>query len=471
MKKIISVLIIAVMLIATVAVMIPASAERYAYIPNWATYKAEGKFKAYKADGTIFDLTTYHKQLTTTREDNLLSATRKAKGESALYISTVQFEINDDTKYEYYVKVRSNSSSSSKNMFGGVPFAISMDNVVYSLYGGFDNTNAFASAPSNDESFAIVIHGDYEDREPYVGEEYMSDPKYFKELELDSEGFASLKFVYEGMTVKSYVKTTEGEFEQIADEVELVYGSMLAFGLFSRNGDTSADRTVSIKDAKILALNEEAMSAIEASGEEFSDEGLIGEIEDLISQIGTELSKDDYTEDSWESLELAIRSAREIMEDDLSLEDDLIMAKEDIEAAIDALVPVTDVDNGDNAPATQAPTNDASEDPTDAPETNAPEEDEPSDEPEDEPSDEPEDEPEDEPSDEPEEEPSDEPADDATEDQLQTETNAESASETAAATKKTSKSSGGCGAAVATTAVIVGIVSTLGTALVIKKKD
>ena len=360
-------------------------------------------------------------------------------------------------------------------MFGGVPFAISMDNVVYSLYGGFDNTNAFASAPSNDESFAIVIHGGYQDREPYVGDEYMRDPKYFKELKLDSEGFASLKFVYEGMTVKSYVKTAEGEFEQIADEVELVYGSMIAFGLFSRDGDTSADRTVSIKDAKILALNEEAMAAIEASGEEFSDEGLIGEIEELISQIGTELSKDDYTEDSWEPLELAIRSAREIMEDDLSLEDDLIMAKEDIEAAIDALVPVTDEDNGDDAPATQAPTNDASEDPTDAPETNAPEEDEPSDEPEDEPSDEPEeepsDEPEDEPSDEPEEEPSDDPADEATEDQTQAETNAESASETAAATKKAAKASGGCGAAVATTAVIVGIVSTLGPALVIKKKD
>ena len=270
MKKIISILIVVVLLFSSVATMIPISAAKLSYTPNWLDLKNRTKYIAYYPDGSTYTLTDFWTKYSVTRETNLLSPKTKANGAPACsYISTIQFAINSNTRYEYHVKVKSNSV----NNFGGVVFAISPDNVTYHAYGGFNNSNHLSTQWSN-QSHIITVHGDYTAREPYVGSEYVNDSKYFEELKLDSEGFASLKIAYEGLKVTVYAQSSTGEFVQMGQTVTLVSGSKLAFGVFNRNGSSTVNRTVSLKDAKIYALNDTATTAMAASGEALVNESV-----------------------------------------------------------------------------------------------------------------------------------------------------------------------------------------------------
>ena len=353
MKKIISILIVIVMLASSVVAMIPVSAAKLSYEPDWADLKTRSMYEARFMDGSEYNLETFWKKYLVTRESNLLSmninaeklsaATTDAdkKSNACVYVSTIRFDINSSTKYEYELKVKSNSS----NNFGGVVFAMSSDNIAYSVYGGFNNSNHIATNESwKTQSHIITIHGDYTARYPYVDDSYMGDSKYFEELELDSEGFASLMIVYDGLQVSVYAKDKTGEYVQMGDTVTLASGSTLAFGAFSRAIDATHNRTVSIKDAKITALNDAAINAMKASGE-IADNGASA-LEEMLQQIKFEYKEVAYTAESWEALQIAIRQAELVIDDPYATETDVYIAMEDLEMAI-ADLEAADIDTSE----------------------------------------------------------------------------------------------------------------------------
>lgn len=465
MKRLLSLLIVVAMLSVSAVLMIPTSAattaETKTYTPNWLEHKNNQMFEAFKAaSGNYFDLASFWNYYSVTREENLLSATLSSKvtgdtnAPESTYLSKVRFDITETTKYEYTVKAKSNVTSVNSNNFGGVPFAISPDNLAYTAYGNFNNTNAFASAPSKTQSFIITIHGAYESRDPYVGDEYMGDDKYFEELELDSEGFASLKIVYEGLDVTVYAKNTAGTFVQMGETVTLVEGSQVAFGLYSRNSNTSHNRTASIKDAKITALNEESVEYMEKGEEGFKnnnggeDDRDLSALEDLLYDIEINYVEEDYTPESWAYLESAVHQAELMIDDTSYSQDDIDVAVEDLQYAMDCL----EVIGGEEEPEITEPKE--TEPQQTEPQQTEPQQTEPQ---------------QTEPKEtEPKQTEPKETEPKETESKKESVEDEEEETESEEAGKKVTTS---CGGAVATTAVIVGIVTTLGAAIVVKKKD
>ena len=485
MKRLLSLLIVVAMLSVSAVLMIPTSAattaETKTYTPNWLEHKNNQMFEAFKAaSGNYFDLASFWNYYSVTREENLLSATLSSKvtgdtnAPESTYLSKVRFDITETTKYEYTVKAKSNVTSVNSNNFGGVPFAISPDNLAYTAYGNFNNTNAFASAPSNTQSFIITIHGAYESRDPYVGDEYMGDDKYFEKLELDSEGFASLKIVYEGLDVTVYAKNTAGTFVQMGETVTLVEGSQVAFGLYSRNSNTSHNRTASIKDAKITALNEESVEYMEKGEEGFKnnnggeDDRDLSVLEELLAQV-EELDEADYTEDSWSYLMSAVNQAEYMLDDITYTQYDIDIAADDLLYAIETLEPLGDESDAPEESQTESESKETEPEPeSESKETEPePETDSKEEEPEEDVEDESKEESETEtkkPSKTDKEDKDDEKSeDDDKESKEEKKDGEEDGTEV--------KASSGCGGAIATTVVAMGIVSALGAALVLKKKN
>ena len=460
MKRILSVLLVVAMLAVSAVLMIPTSAatteETKTYTPDWLEHKNNQMFEAFKSDGSYFDLGTFWNYFSITRETNLLSAglsTKLQEGVTApesTYLSKIRFDITETTKYEYTLKAKSNVTSRNSNNFAGVPFAISSDNVAYTAYGNFNNTNAFANSPSTTQSFIITIHGGYKNRDPYVDDSYMSDSKYFETLELDSEGFASLKIVYEGLDVTIYAKNSAGTFVQMGQTVTLAEGSQVAFGLFSRDSSTKANRTASIKDAKITALNEESVEYMEDGEAGFNNNNNSGEddrdlsaLEDLLYDIEINYVEEDYTPESWAYLESAINQAELMLNDTSYSQDDVDVAVEDLQYAMDCL----EVIGGEEEPEITEPKE--TEPQQTEPQQTEPQQTEPKET-------------------EPKQTEPKETEPKETESKKESVEDEEEETESEEAGKKVTTS---CGGAVATTAVIVGIVTTLGAALVVKKKD
>ena len=343
MKRIISVLIVVVLMASAFAAMIPASAAKGTYTPDIPS----GSYVAYDKNGNTFALTDWHNYFITTKIGDVLAAKKKNVCDNAVaYISTMQFTITSTTKYEYVVYARNNAS----NSYTGIPFAISTDNKVYFAYGCFDNK----SDNVDGESYLITAHGSFDNKYPSpsneLGDEY-HEPFYQENFDYtvnNGDGttkavyapFATLKFVYEGLTVKVYVKNASGQFVQMGHDVTLASGSKLVYGIYCRDTSDGRNRTGAIKAPKITGLNTEAVDIMEAAGANVVIERDTSELEDLIKQVKSEYSAGGYTEESWEVLETALRQAELTVDDEEASEEDLLSAKQDLEDAILGLEPL-----------------------------------------------------------------------------------------------------------------------------------
>ena len=427
MKKIISIFIVTLMLLTSVLAMIPISAAdaKGTYTPDWAQLKNEQKYIAYDKNGNEFNLVDYHNQLTTTRESNLLSANRKASGGEVSYISTVYFKITSTTKYEYDVMVQSHQT----NRYAGVPFAISTDNKVYFLYGAFNNKNDSDDVNYPNYSYAIGAHGGYENK--CTSSNDQANPKFFQKAELDSEGFATLRFIYDGLTVTVMIKNSSGSYVQIGDRITLASGSKIAMGIYSRNGDKNNNRTVGIKNAVVTGLNSEAVDYMKNTGVNVELENdtpkepeIIEtpgdfdstELEEIVEEAN-ELNEIEYEPISYKMLMNAVAKAEELICSDTATQSEIDEMVAMIRERINGLQPSgVEVESEEEADEGKENSADASADNANAAQPAAPT------------------------------------------DIQQT--------GAAVATKKIS-----CKSSVATTAAIVALVGTFGTALVIKKKD
>ena len=488
MKKIISVLLVVALLAVGVIAALPASAATTHDI-KWSDHE----YVSYTAGGSESSEEAFLNAFNLTKNETSLGATRKStSGQSQSYISTTQFAITSETNYTYEVQAKLTNTTK----YAGVPFAIDGDGDVVFLYGCFDNNND--TNLGDDEwagnysgySYLVPARNDFDNKilAGTSANDEWENSAYFKKLQQDS-GFATLKFEYNGLSVKISAKDTNGTFVQVAGTVTLSAGAKVCFGIFCRDATNGGDRTITVKNGKITANNAaaEANLVIDTNG--------IGALKTLVTQCKTDYANEaDYTAASYGAYKTALTAAEAVITKgatatktevtsakdalqlaaiDLELRDaadldfsklDEVIAKaealkaveyteisfkmvtkglaeakalkekagvkqseidamvEDLNGKIDGLVP-----SGEIAPPDEDADGDAD---ADAPATDAPAAD-----------------------------------GSATDAPVAPAESGSATTETPAAKK------GGCGGAIATTAVVVGLVATLGTALVVKKKD
>ena len=461
MKKIISILVVAMLLATCVFAAVPASAATKTLNIDWSALA----YVCYNDGGSEIDESKFLESFEVTKTATSLGVNRIANGlASNSYISTSQFAITATTDYTYEVMAKNNNTQK----YSGVPFAIDTDGYVYFAYGSFDNNNDSDSSQSG-KSYIISAKGDFDYKYPNSTNNEI-DSMYFAKLQL-TDGFASMKFEYKGLTVSMYAKDTNGTYVKMGEDVELPEGSKVAIGVFSRDATNNGNRTTTIKDAKITANNDESVKNLVVTNSNGASE-----LKAEISKIEKDYLEVDYTAETYGALKTALASAKTVANDESSTADQVNAASTGLKAAVEALelaeadtakleeaiekaealkeieytaisykMVMDAVDDAkallEKADVKQSEINAAEEainGRIDAlipsGEIAEPEEDEGDDE-------------------------GDAPATQAPA------TQAPAAQNPAPAEKK------GCGSAVATTAVVVGLVATLGTALVIKKKD
>ena len=319
MKRLISILVIATMLFASVMAMIPASAEKvsdaatYTYNVDWAGLKDAGKMQTngtgndVKSNAAEF-LTQYTVNADATSLVVGLNTAHSGNYEQRFYISTEMFEITDSTYYEYVFSGKNNRATG----YGGFVFAYDANNYPYMIMGSTDN-----KSDDGDMSEIRVLKGDKNtltDGNTYYGE------RDFIVLDTDDNGFGTMKVVYDGYNVSFYGLTDaeNGTYAAVAEDLsfELPEGAKIAVGVFSRDSGSSSEpkaRTVSIKNAVLTAHNTETATIIagSASEEKLALAKAIDKAELIV--VTTDVAID-YTETTAAAFNDALAAAKEALE-------------------------------------------------------------------------------------------------------------------------------------------------------------
>ena len=323
MKKIISIVVVAMLLATSLLVALPASAATKTLNVNWENLA----YVAYNDNGREVDEVTFLNNFTVTKTATTFGVSRTTTtGNSVSYISTSQFAITENTSYTYEVMGKNNNTTK----YSGIPFAIDADGNVYFIYGSFDNNNDSDNSQSG-KSYVISAKADFDNKYPNAtGDEL--DPIYFAVLK-QTDGFASFKFEYEGLTVKIYAKDTNGEYIQMGTDVELPEGSKVAFGLFSRDATNGGNRTTTVKNAVITANNDAAVSNLIVE----SNNGA-GDLRAEIIVVERDYPEVNYTAESYAALKTAIDTAKAVADDPDSTADEVSEALTNLQNAVFALV-------------------------------------------------------------------------------------------------------------------------------------
>lgn len=306
MKKIISVLMVVALLAVGVFATIPASAATTHTI-KWNDYD----YVVYGGGGSTTSEEYFLSNFTLTKEANLLGAVRKtSSGDSASYISTTQFAITGTTNYTYEVQAKLTNTTK----YAGVPFAIDGNGNVIFVYGCFDNNNDTNTDDYSGYSYLVPARNDF-DNKILAGtsdRDEWENSAYFKKLQQDS-GFATLKFEYNGLSVTIYAKDTNGTFVKVAGTVTLSAGAKVCFGIFCRDATNGGDRTITVKNGKITANNADAEAnlVIDTNG--------IGALKTLVAQCKTDYANEaDYTAASYSAYKTALTAAEAVIAKDAS---------------------------------------------------------------------------------------------------------------------------------------------------------
>ena len=322
MKKIISFLVVAMLLAGCVFAAIPASAATKTFEVDWTALA----FTIHNENGTELDEFTFLNSFEVTKTATTLGVSRTSGGiQSNSYISTSQFDITSETDYTYEVMAKNNNTTK----YSGVPFAIDTDGMVYFIYGSFDNNNDSDDSQSG-KSYVIPAKGDFDNKYPNTTKDELN-AMYFEKLQ-QTDGFASFKFEYNGLTVSIYAKNTSGSYVQIGEDVPLPEGSKLAFGVFSRDNSNGGNRTTTVKNAKITGNNDAAVNNMVLA----SDNGA-SELKLEIARAENDYLEVDYTKTTFSAYKTALEAAKAVAEDSFSTADEVSAAAADLQVAISDL--------------------------------------------------------------------------------------------------------------------------------------
>ena len=269
---------------------------------------------------------------TVTKNSTTFGVSRNTtSGNSVSYISTSKFAITEDTDYTYEVMGKNNNSAK----YSGIPFAIGPDGVVYFIYGSFDNGNDSTDDNGNivfpGKSYVIGAKGDFNNKYPNTNKNELG-AMYFAELQQTDDGFASFKFEYNKLTVTVYAKDQSGNYIKMGEDIPLPEGSSVAFGLFSRDASGGGNRTTTIKNGKITANNKEAVDNLIISANNGASD-----LRAEILSIEQDYPEDNYTKSSYSTLKKALTKAKNVVDDFNSTADDVEDALTALRNAVDGL--------------------------------------------------------------------------------------------------------------------------------------
>ena len=324
MKKIISILVIAMLLATSLVIALPTSAANTKTLEiDWTKLA----YEAYNSNGSLVSESTFLNNFTVSKTKDTFGVSRKTtSGNSVSYISTSKFAITETTDYTYEVMGKNNNNLK----YSGIPFAIDSNGVVYFIYGSFNNKNDTSGAPSTIVSYVISAKGDFDKKYPNTTKNETAS-MYFEKLQL-TDGFASFKFEYNGLNVSIYAKDSSGNYTQMGEDVPLPSGSSVAIGLFSRDASNGGNRTTTIKNGKITANNQEAVdNLILAANNGASD------LKAEIVSIQENYPEANYTSASYSTLKKAINNANKVVENFDATADEVNEAMEALRTAVSKL--------------------------------------------------------------------------------------------------------------------------------------
>ena len=321
MKRLISILVITAMLLASVMAMIPAFADEietpkapteYTNNIKWSDLTMVSKDEDGK-DKT--DFTTLFNVSTGEDGTELITTANNGAAQRSYYSSTM-YKITETTYYEYTV------SATNYRAYGyaGIVFAYGK-NLPYILYGSFDNTedDTEENGVYSGDSKIVITHGN-------KGEE-VSDNAYPRFALEDDYG--TVKVVYDGYDVSVYALTAEGwEHCEENDYTLPENDAYVCVGVLNRDGTGNSQRTMSLRNASITAKGREAAAILAGASE-----AKIALAVALDKAYGISIFSD-YTEASVEAFNTAIANAEAIFTDATKTDGDFAAAKEAVETAL-----------------------------------------------------------------------------------------------------------------------------------------
>lgn len=314
MKKLISILVIVAMLLASVLAMIPASAAKVSdtalatYNVNWKSLHESNKMRAnWKNEERGYGATSEFLELyTVTATENSLAVglktdydtTKYDDGyEQRTYYSTEMIALTETTYFEYVFSGKNNRPTG----FGGFVFAYDTNKYPYILAGAIDNRS---DEPHESESELRIRKG--------VHDAVMSGTteKVWLTLALDSDGCGTAKIVFDGYNVSVYGLTdaVNGTYTKAEGlDFTLPEGSMIAPGVFSRDSYETNQRTVTIKNAAITAHNYESVAIMNGVAE------TKGDLAKAIDAALANVASDVYVADTETALNNAAEAAKTVL--------------------------------------------------------------------------------------------------------------------------------------------------------------
>lgn len=340
MKKIISVLIVAILLVSSLLAVIPVSAADETYKVNWSSLTYDS-YSPNKDSATRGAGSNYEAMFTVNKTETSISSTSKSGADECYYIGNKGFKLAEGAKFDYEFKAKNVNATK----YAGVPYAVE-GSIPYGIYGSFNNTSDDYNGTKSELRFN---KGSFEWEYP------SSDNRAFPALDLDG-GYSSIKVSYDGFKVTVYGKVG-GSYKQQGEVITLPEGSYIVFGVLSREGD---GRTLSVKDAVVTGKNEAANAIIKAgptalytesegsSGSSGSNtpssKNIAKELREHATAVQEEHKEANYTAASWKAVKEALdKIATLVTRTDLTQEE-ADAAKTALDTAVAALVPNTTVD-------------------------------------------------------------------------------------------------------------------------------
>ena len=290
MKRLISILLVVAMMLASVLAMIPASAAEKGETPvssyniNWKNLYENNLMMGQWWNEVQTE--NYYNKFTVDATENSLSNAPITDGDNYSYFSKVMFDITADTYYEYAFEAKNDRAGG----YSGVVFAYA-ENFPYFIYGEFDNDSDAAGKAD------FRYRKGHQDKSAGGHSSALSNAQHFVALDLTADGYGQFKCVYNGLEF-SFCALTEGEYKTIWTYT-LPEGSKVAAGIYNRGGKLSERRTVSLRNTVLYAYND-ATAAIIAKADLNMDIAILA-AKNLVST--------NYSVETWNAYTAALDAA------------------------------------------------------------------------------------------------------------------------------------------------------------------
>lgn len=226
--------------------------KAFDYSVNWTKFFSVDALRSQWWKDSGSGQNNYLKLYTVTATENLLSSEPIGDADNRTYYSKVMYDITADTYYEYTFKAKNNRATG----YAGVMYAYDVNGTMpYFVYGEFDNKSD--NGYSADFRFRAGHHDrNNADEAPLKAAFLEGDPRYYPVVTLDGDGYGQYKFVYDGFNFSFHYLDADGKYVQIGDVIVLPETAKVCPGVYSRGGNLSSQRTMSLKDCVLTAFDD-----------------------------------------------------------------------------------------------------------------------------------------------------------------------------------------------------------------------